>query len=57
MGIDIDMTNSMRNQHREDIAVNVIQQWENECLANKNGSKKSETLNANKVLTTDMKQN
>ena len=57
MGIDIDMTNSMRNQHREDIAVNVIQQWEKECLANKNGSKKSETLNANKVLTTDMKQN
>ena len=30
MDIDIDMTNCIRNQHTEDIAVNVIQ-WKNEC--------------------------
>ena len=27
MDIDIDMTNCIRNQHTEDNAVNLIQQW------------------------------
>ena len=31
MDIDINMTNCIRNQHREDIAVNLIQQWKKEC--------------------------
>ena len=31
MDIDIDMTNCIRNQHTEDIAVNLIQQWKKEC--------------------------
>ena len=33
MDIDIDMTNSIRNQHREGIAVNLIQQWKKEYQA------------------------
>ena len=33
MDIDIDMANSIRNQHTEDIAVNLIQQWKKECQA------------------------
>ena len=33
MDIDIDTTNSIRNQHTEDIAVNLIQQWKKECQA------------------------
>ena len=31
MDIDTDMTNCIRNQHTEDIAVNLIQQWKKEC--------------------------
>ena len=31
MDTDIDMTNCIRNQHTEDIAVNLIQQWKKEC--------------------------
>ena len=31
MDIDIDMTNCIRNQHTEDIAINLIQQWKKEC--------------------------
>ena len=33
MDIDIDMTNCIRNQHTDDIAVNLIQQWKKECQA------------------------
>ena len=33
MDIDIDMTNSIRSQHKEDIAVNLIQQWKKEFQA------------------------
>ena len=33
MDIDIDMTNCIRNQHTEDNAVNLIQQWKKECQA------------------------
>ena len=33
MDIDIDMANSIRNQHTEDVAVNLIQQWKKECQA------------------------
>ena len=31
MDIDTDVTNCIRNQHTEDIAVNLIQQWKKEC--------------------------
>ena len=31
MDIDIDMTNCIRNQHTEDIAVNLIQRWKKKC--------------------------
>ena len=33
MDIDIDMANCMRNQHTENNAVNLIQQWKKECKA------------------------
>ena len=33
MDIYIDMTNCIRTQHTEDIAVNLIQQWKKECQA------------------------
>ena len=33
MDIDIDIANSIRNQHTEGIAVNLIQQWKKECQA------------------------
>ena len=33
MDIDIDMTISIRKQHTEGIALNLIQQSKNECLA------------------------
>ena len=33
MDIDIDMTNCMRNQHTQNNAVNLIQQWKKECKA------------------------
>ena len=31
--VDIDMTNSIRNQHTGDTAVNLIQKWKKECQA------------------------
>ena len=31
--MDINMTNCIRNQHTEDIAVNLIQQWKKKCQA------------------------
>ena len=31
--MDIDMTNCVRNQHIEDIAVHLMQQWKKECQA------------------------
>ena len=33
MDIHLDMTNCIRNQHKEDISVNLIQQWRKECQA------------------------
>ena len=33
MDIDIDMTNCIRNQRRDDIAVHLIQQWKKVCQA------------------------
>ena len=33
MDIDIDMANSIRNQHTEDIAVNLVQHWKKESQA------------------------
>ena len=33
MDIHLDMTNCIRNQHTEDISVNLIQQWRKECQA------------------------
>ena len=33
MDIDNDMTNCIRNQRRDDIAVHLIQQWKKECQA------------------------
>ena len=48
MDINIDMTNSIRNQHKKDIAVNLIQQWTKECQAaaerKKNRFKQKEKL-------------
>ena len=40
MDIDIDMTNCIRNQHIEDIAINLIEQWKNECQVAKERKKK-----------------
>ena len=67
MDIDIDMTNCMRNQHTQNNAVNLIQQWKKECKAaeertnarftqKKNGSKKTGTLNTNQELMRKIKQ-
>ena len=33
MDIDIDITTCIRNQHTQDIAINLTQQWKKECQA------------------------
>ena len=37
MDIDIDLTNCIRHQHTEDIAVNLIQQWKKQSQATEEG--------------------
>ena len=39
MDIDIDITTCIRNQHTQDIAINLTQQWKKQCLS---GSRKNE---------------
>ena len=64
MYIDIDMTNCIQNQHTEDFAVNLIQQWKRNVkrqkkkqkYKKKNSSKKTGTLNTNQELTRKIKQ-
>ena len=67
MDIDIDMTNSIRSQHKEDIAVNLIQQWKKEFQAAEERKKarfkqkeklfkENWNLNINQELTRKIKQ-
>ena len=57
MDIAIDMTNCIRNQHIEDIVVNLIQQWKKECQVTEGTSKshKSDMMSAKLIKTKKQK--